>query len=539
MQVRLTKDEAVLTELNFDDEREIYIGTDADCAIQLPDEQPGDRIAVIAPTGDGSWHIENLDSQTPIQLNGHSLTEQAPLNDGDAVQMGDYVVQIALTHTVEDQATEESRLGVEELAKIRRFPLPVGSIVKRSFEGVTVNREKLDKASEMGLAIARCRDIHELVDTCLGLLTTHFDARVSWIGMRRKSHGELEVIGGRLPSGGSCGSTPLVELLLYRCCERGQHVCIRKVRDQAEIGSAMAVPISAGQNIFGMLYVDRATRVRRFQIPELDVLTAFASTVATKAKALLTDMAEREQAISDSEISVVQKLQTLLDPKDAPVIKGFKFAAYSRSGQEMPGDVYDVMRRPDTQLTAMVLGHVRQQGAALALSMARLQATFRVAMLHNDPPHAFARAMNWILHEHEDSSIIDMMCILIDGPSGKINYVRAGKIGAFVVDPAGQPRKLPTADGPSLGASPDYQYASNIDQLAPGETLAVYTRGVATALNAEGQRFGETHFIELICDGFGQPPSATTQDLSDEMAHFLKHGSHPHDMTVLLLHRRQ
>jgi len=538
MQVRLTENQTVLAELTFEDE-EVYIGSGEDCTVHLPDEQLGDRIAVIAPTGDGTWHIENLDSETPIQVNGRHLTEQAPLNDGDQILVDRYTLQVMLARAFEEQVSEDPRLGAEELAKIRRYPLPPGSIVKRPFESVTVVREQLDRAAEMGLAITRCRDIHELVDVCLGQLLNQFSTRVAWIGMRRRPHGELEVVGGRVPSGGSCGSTPLVELLLYRCCERGQHVCIRKVRDQAEIGSAMAVPISTGQRIYGMLYVDRAPKMRRFQVPDLDLLTAFSSTVATKANALLAGMAEREQAISTTEISVVQKLQTLLDPKDVPALKGFKFAAYSRSGQETPGDVYDVMRRPDTEITALLLGHVRQKGAALALAMARLPATFRVAMLHNDPPHAFLRATNWLMREQGDPSIIDVMCVLLDAPSGKINYARSGKIGAFVVDPAGQPRKLPTADGPSLGSATDFEYLSKVDELAPGETLAVYTRGVATAVNARGERFGETHFIEMVCDGFGQLPAATIQDISDEMGHFLKDGGHPHDMTVLLLQRQR
>jgi len=536
MRVLVKQGDAILADLTFED-KELYIGSDPECAIHLPDEEIADRVAVIAPTGDGGWHIENLDADCTIQVNGQPLSEQAPLNDEDEIALYRYRLQVCLTRTFEEQASDDTQLGVEELAKIRQYPLPVGAIVKRPFEKVAVTRDLLDKAAAMGVAIAGCRDFHELVDASLGLLLEHFRARVAWIGLRRQPHGELEVVGGRLPSGRSCLTTPILELLQYRCCERGQHICIRKVRDQSEIGSAMAVPVSTGQKVYGMLYVDRPPKTKRFQIPDLDLLTAFSSTVAVKATALLEGIAQREQMISATEVSVVQKLQALLDPKDVPNWKQFKFAAYTRPGQRFPGDVYDVMRRPDTDITAFLLGCVREQGAALALSMARLQATFRVAMLHNDPPHAFARAMNWLMRQQEDPSIIDMMCVLLDAPSGKINYTRAGKIGAFVVDARGQPRKLPAADGPSLGAVPDYEYVSKVDQLAPGETLAIYTRGAVTAMDKTGQRFGEKRFIDMICDGFGQSPATTIRDISDEMGHFLQDGRHPHDMTVLLLQR--
>ena len=536
MRVLVKEGDAILSDLTFEDE-EVYVGSDPECGIHLPDEQIGDKIAVIASSGNSGWHIQNLDTTHVIRLNGQPLLEQGPLSPGDTVSVADYLLEMQLAVSLEDQVVEDRRLGAEELAQIRKYPLPAGSIVKRHFEGITIIRDQLDLAADMGVAISHCRDIHDLVDVCLGLLLKTFSARMVWIGMRRQGKGELEVVGGRLPSGESCSTNAMIDLLSYRCCERGQHICVRKVRDMQDIGSAMAVPISVGHHTYGMLYVDRAPKTKRFQIPDLDLLTAFSSTVAAKLTAILQGIAHREAALSATEVSMIHEIQTRLDPKNIPGFKHFKFAAYTRSGQDMPGDVYDIMRRPDTAITALLLGHVRETGATLALSMARLQATFRVAMLHNNPPHAFARALNWLMREQKDTSIVDLMCMLIDEPSGKINYTRAGKIGAFVVDPRGEPRKIPTADGPSLGAVPGYEYISAVDQLAAGETLAVYTRGVATACNAQGERFGEMHFINLVCDGFGQPPAVTIQDLSDEMHQFLEDGKHPNDMTLVLLQR--
>ena len=40
-----------------------------------------------------------------------------------------------------------------------------------------------------------------------------FSARAAWLGIRRQPQGELEVVGGRLRSGQSCGTNPLITLL--------------------------------------------------------------------------------------------------------------------------------------------------------------------------------------------------------------------------------------------------------------------------------------------------------------------------------------
>jgi len=538
MRVLVKEGDSVLADLTFEDE-EVYIGSEPTCAIHLPDMRVRARSAVIAPSARGGWHIENLDSESPIFVNATTLTDQAPLVDGDEITLHDYLLKVFLDAGFEQYMTEveEARLGAEDLAKIRKHPLPAGSIVKRPFDGITMVKSQLDRASDLGVEVSHCRDIHELIEISLGLLVEVFNARAAWIGIRRQSQGDLEVVGGRLRSGQSCGTNPLITLLQYRCCDRNQHICVRKVRNQEGIGSAMAVPLSTQNGTFGLLYVDRAPGAKRFQIPDLDLLTAFGSTVAAKLSAILQDRLQREAAVSSTEVSVVHAIQTKLDPKSTPTWDNMQLAAYSRSGQETPGDVYDVMQRPDTEITALLLGHVRATGASLALSMARLHSTFRVAMLHNDPPHAFARELNWLMYNEKDPALVDAICVLVDAKTGKTQHCRAGKIGAFVVDPRGEPRKLPVADGPSIGAVRNYEYISKVDQLAEGETLAIYSRGVATAINGQGEKFSEARFIALVCDGFNQSPGLTIQDVSQELSDFFHEGKHPDDITLMLLRR--
>jgi serine phosphatase RsbU (regulator of sigma subunit) len=179
---------------------------------------------------------------------------------------------------------------------------------------------------------------------------------------------------------------------------------------------------------------------------------------------------------------------------------------------------------------------VNATGALLAMSLARLHATFRVAMLHNDPPHAFSRELNWLMYDERDPSTVDSICVVIDPPSGKIRYSRAGKMGALILNARGEPRPLQDTDTPPVGQVRNYEYVPRNEQLGSGETLVLYSRGVATCSNAAGERFGERRFLELVCDAFGQPPSQTAQDLSYELSTFFADGRHPDDISIVLLH---
>lgn len=536
MRVLVKEGEAVLADLSFEDE-EIAIGSESGCGIHLPDMRVSPRNAIVVPHESGDWSIESLDPDNVILVNGHRLTERMPLHNGDEINVHDYLLKVYLDQELERHVVEDTRLTPEELARIREFPLPAGSVVKRHFDPLTLTQEQLERVSRIGMEVFHCRDIHELVEVTLNTLLIQFNSRVAWIGLRRQPKGELEVLAGKLPSGQPCATTPIIEMLQYRCTERAQHICIRKVRDHPEIGSALGVPLTTPNGPLGMIYVDHRVKTKRFQIPDLDLLSSIGAQIAAKLDALVQGRLQRNAEITATEISVVHTIQAQLDPRSTPSFENLQLAAYSRSGQERPGDMYDVMKHPDTRMTAFMVGHVNATGALLALSLARLHATFRVAVLHNDPPHAFARELNWLMYDERDPSTVDALYLLIDPPSGKIRYCRAGKVGALIINARGEPRALPAGDAPPIGQVRDFKYSACGETLAPGETLVLYTRGVATCSNAQGDRFGERRFLESVCDGFGQPPSQTIQDLTYELTSFFQDGKHPDDVTIVILHR--
>lgn len=538
MRILVKEGNAVLSDLSFE-EQEISVGSQPDCTIHLPDLRVAARNALITPSESGQWFLENVEPNNKILLDGHVVKERVVLKNADELVLHDYLLKIYLESNVKNHSRaatiEEPKLSAEELAKIKDYPVPAGSVVKRHFDDIKLGRNDLDRLSQATLTLAGARDLHDLVEISLNLLLEVFDARAAWIGIRREREGELEVQGGRLQSGQAADSNPIMELLRYRCIERAQHVCIRRVRDHEIIGTAMAVPLIAGGGTLGMIYVDRRVRMRRYQSPDLDLLSTIGSHVAIKLEALVHEQVQRSAELSATEVSVAHAIQQHLDPKSSPAFENLQVSAYSRSGQENPGDVYDVMQHPDTGITAFLLGHVNAAGALLALSMARLHSTFRVGFLHNDPPHALARALNWLMYDERDPSTVDAVFLLVDPPSGKIKFSRAGKLGAFIVGTDGQPRALQGADAPPIGKVRGFEYVSRTEQLAPGETLALYSRGTATCTNAKGERFGEHRFIELVCDGFCQPPATTIQDLSYELTTFFEGGTHPDGIVIALL----
>ena len=548
MRVTITQGQQTLAELTFP-ESELLIGSQDGCAICLADPAIPSQAARIVPTCPGRLLIENLVDDQPISLNGQPMPPRVPLVHGDTLTLLDYDILFALREDappdaggedagLEEEVVEDATLSAADLARIKEFPLPPGSIVKRPLDTLTLIREQIDQCAAVGVGLAGCRDLHELIETAVDLLMKRFEARAAWMGLRLQARGDLEIVGGRLSSGQSCPPNPVLQALQYRCAERNQHVCVRRVRDHEAVHSAMGVPLITRRGTLGLIYVDRRKDKRRFQVADLDVLSVIGCMISAKVEELLERRAERSAQTSAVQVELIHQLQALLDPKPPSGLRGHLVAAYSRPGQESPGDVYDFVRHPDSDIAGLLLGHVDSTGPALALGLARLQSAFRMGFLHQDPPHALARALNWLLTGEPDAPVVDALFLELDPPTGKFRYSRAGRIGSFIVDARGQPRQVKGADGPALSRVKGYEYVSKIDRLDRGETLVLYTRGVTTMTNGRGERFREKRFIEMMCDGFCQTPAATIQDITDEFAAFFADGRHPDDVTVILVHRQ-
>lgn len=532
MHVVIRQSEQVVSEQAFDSD-EITVGLGDGCELRLDGEGIASEVARITQDGDEQWRIEKLDAAADVFINDEPLTERRVLINDDVLKVGEFELNFTLIDTA--PLPDEPPLSAEDIAKIKEYPLPPTTIIKRHQEELSLSAMQLERVARMSVALSAARDVNELVEASLEMLVEAFDARMVWMGVRRNTSGELDVVAGRTPAGHSTAETDLLETFRYRCLERGQHICLRKITEGG-IGSAMGVPLRTPAGNQGVIYIDRKRGVKRFRLQDLETASALACHIAAGLDSLFQERTQRTAQQSAAEIDLVHTIQAILDPKGGPTWKNFQLAAYGRSGQENPGDVYDIMVHPDNNMPAFMLGHVNATGASLALSMARLHSTFRVGSLHMDPPHALARTLNWLMYDEKDPATVDAFFMLLDPPTGKFRYTRAGRIGGFIVNGRGEPRLVSGADGPSIGRIRNYEYVSKIDQLLPGETMAIYSRGVATATNVDGEKFREKRFIELVCDGFGQRPGQTIQDITDELTPFFTQGTHPDDITVVLLH---
>ena len=235
---------------------------------------------------------------------------------------------------------------------------------------------------------------------------------------------------------------------------------------------------------------------------------------------------------------VAATLQRGLLPAVLPEPEGLEIAVWYRpvgDGSEVGGDFYDV-----TDLGSgswlVSLGDVAGKGAPAAVLSGLVRTTLSaVARREDSPSDILAMANRAILrHASGRAEYATAVCALLDRvPGGVSARVASAGHPAPVVLRAGGAMEVLGCRGVLLGV-PDFAELEEVDvQLAPGDTLVLYTDGVTDARTA-GERFGEARLHAVLAEVAGRPAAQVTAAVDAAVSAF-QAGPPPDDAALLAL----
>jgi len=510
----------------------VAIGSHSANVVQLPDMDIAPYHAMILPVGDDRWVYQPTTLDSSIQINGRRVSGKVGLEDGDILEITHFSIKFTLD--IEPELSLPEPGNVDELAKIRQFPLPPRSEVRKAEADISLNPVRQKAVAEYTLRLRSCPDFAALLEQTVPALLTELGARSVWMGVRREAMGPLEFIDGRSDQGKHATEPKNIDTFVYRCLTRHQFISIPRTGD-AETQSVLAVPIMGRRGALGLIYADTHRRTRIFDEADLDFVTLIAQIVACHLEAIINEQVEQRTRIGAGELSLLQQVQARLDPRGVPQWPQLQIAAFAKPGAERCGDLCDIMRLPNG-LAAFLMGHVEAQTTRAALALAEVRSSFRISGLHADPPHVQLKALNWLLYDEKDACRLDIAILVTNPKTGAAEYCTAGGIGLVIVDSRGNARKLGNSASPAVGESKQSEFAASTCRIQNGDTIALYSPGCLTAKSETGEPVGEERFMDALCDGFGQAASATLDGLLADLP-FFKTGRPPDDISILLVHR--
>jgi sigma-B regulation protein RsbU (phosphoserine phosphatase) len=289
---------------------------------------------------------------------------------------------------------------------------------------------------------------------------------------------------------------------------KGQPVVVSDVRKEPRyIGdpdgvlagtlSEIAVPMKVEDRVLGVLDA-QSGRVGAFTRDDLFVLQTVADAVAIA----IEDANLYREALAarrlEEELRVARQIQTSLLPDSPPEVPGWDIAADWRPAQQVAGDFYDFVSRPDGRL-GIIIADVSDKGVPAALYMAMARSLIRAMVLGDRPPaQALSRASQLILADSRADMFVTLFYTLLDPITGQVTYVNAGhNPPLYFCAGLGSVAQF-RADGVALGAVEHITLNAWDLTLRPGDLILMYTDGVTEAFNQHYEPFGMERLINLV-----------------------------------------
>src|SRR5262245_4171726 len=282
-------------------------------------------------------------------------------------------------------------------------------------------------------------------------------------------------------------------------------------------------------------------KARGFELGANDYLTKPFEILEVKARVRslvrAKAYADAVREAQEREITIAREIQLGLLPSDfAGLAKGTGLDVHAiiEPARQVGGDLFEVLRVSDDRMV-LAVGDVCGKGITAALFMAVTVTLLRTLARQLDSPDEILRRLNdELAAQNPRNMFVTMTCI--DVRNGRVTCANAGHDAGLVVGKQA-PRAVFPSTGTVLGLFPDRRYESQSVDLAPGETLLLYTDGVTEAADPAQALFGDDRLRACFAEDAEGTAADAVGRLLGQVRAFAAGAPQSDDITILAVKR--
>jgi sigma-B regulation protein RsbU (phosphoserine phosphatase) len=184
----------------------------------------------------------------------------------------------------------------------------------------------------------------------------------------------------------------------------------------------------------------------------------------------------------------------------------------------------------------LALGDVSGKGTGAALLMTVLRAAVR-AHWNDEPVNDAVREINRTVQENVPTGkFVTFFLGRLDPSTGCLEYVNAGHNPPLLVRADGSLETL-TEGGMVLGMFESVAYDQGAAELAPGDTLLIFSDGVTESWSEEDEEYGEERLAQLAIEKRELSASDLQIAILADLDRFEGGGPATDDRTLIVLKR--
>lgn len=252
---------------------------------------------------------------------------------------------------------------------------------------------------------------------------------------------------------------------------------------------------------------------------------------------LILGLELKDKLLAHEELQAGRAVQNALMPERSPAVPGWQLWLFTRSANEVGGDLLDFIRFDGTRY-GIVLGDVAGKGLSAALFSAKLQATLRAIVPDARSLQSLGRKLNQIFCSSGLRSVFASLNYLEIRPdSGQVRVLNAGHFPPIIVRGRGVESLM--KGGPALGVVPDGEFTEQSVDLGMNDSLLVYSDGLTEAQSVAGEFYGEERFLSFLPGIATVPAFRFGERLVAEVDRFIGDGRASDDLSIVILKRSE
>lgn len=272
------------------------------------------------------------------------------------------------------------------------------------------------------------------------------------------------------------------------------------VEELREAGVRLIVPLVSQGELIGLINLGPRLSEQEYSADDRKLLNDLASQAAPAVR--VAQLARQQQAEArererlEQELHVARLIQQTLLPKELPQLADYEVAAYYQPAREVGGDFYDFVYYDDGRV-GFIIGDVTDKGVPAALVMATTRTLLRAAAERLESPGKVLERVNDLLYPDIPARMfVTCLYAILDLNEGCLRYANAGHDLPYIhgVDGVDELR----ATGMPLGLMPGMDYEEKEVRINDGDTVLLYSDGLAEAHAPDGDMYGFPRLQQAI-----------------------------------------
>jgi len=237
----------------------------------------------------------------------------------------------------------------------------------------------------------------------------------------------------------------------------------------------------------------------------------------------------------EHDLETAGRLQAALLPGRSLEVPGWDLELAHRPAGPVGGDLTTLLPAADGG-AHFLLADAMGKGISGALLIAQLVALFRVLVGRDDGLETVLAEANRLLCANTPASHYATAVAGHLGPGGALTLVNAGHPPPLLAH-GGEVTRL-DGGGMPLGLFPSNHLPVHRLDLAPGDTLVVYSDGASEAAGGDGEEYGIDRLAASLAAAAGGSARQVTGRVLGDLAAFRDGGAAGDDLSLLVLRRR-